>query len=89
MLLSSIITQLRIMRTRKEWKAAWLILMVYAGWAFLSTFQESVSMMEDMTQFKDASESIGYSSNCNTWPIFLMLYPFLIPLPFATSYIDD
>lgn len=71
----------------KEYQAAFLVMLAYAVFSFVSTLIESSGM--DISVIKDVNQSVCYSQNSRLWFFFALAYPFLIVLPFAASYVDD
>lgn len=87
MLLSSVKVQLRVMRNSREFQAAFLLVFTYAVFSFLFALKEF--QYTDLSAIKDANEQICYTKGNGLWSYFSMLYPFIIALPFSTSYLDD
>lgn len=87
MLLLSMKTQISIMLKRKEYKVAFLLVLAYACLNFVYVLTEFRGM--DLSVIKDANQSVCYSDLNRLWFFFSYLYPFLVVLPFSTSYIDD
>lgn len=87
MLWSSTKIQLKVMRKRKEFIFALWAMTGYACAAFLYVLVKYWGM--DVSIMKDANQSVCYSQMNGLWGMFSFLYPFLVVLPFATSYIDD
>lgn len=87
MLWSSTKIQLKVMRKRKEFIFALWAMTGYACAAFLYVLVKYWGM--DVSMMKDANQSVCYSQMNGLWGMFSFLYPFLVVLPFATSYIDD
>lgn len=87
MIWSSTKIQLKVMLRRKEFIFALLAMTGYACTAFLYVLVKYWGM--DVSIVKDANQSICYSQMNGMWGIFSILYPFLVVLPFSTSYIDD
>lgn len=75
------------MRKRKEFIFALWAMTGYACAAFLYVLVKYWGM--DVSMMKDANQSVCYSQMNGLWGMFSFLYPFLVVLPFATSYIDD
>ena len=93
MFLSSTKVQFKIMLKRREFQFAFLITLLYACVAFLyniSGFRMSkIYGGKDVLYYWDANSQIAYMDFHALFPLFQILYPFLIVLPFATSYADD
>ena len=87
MLWSSTKIQLKVMRKRKEFIYALLAMTGYACAAFLYVLVKCRGM--DVSVMKDANQNVCYSPMNGMWNFFSILYPFLVVIPFATSYIDD
>lgn len=87
MLLSSLKTQLKIMSGKKEFKCAGLITLFYSCINFILVLKELKGV--DISLIKDANQAICYYDMNRLWSFFAILYPFLIVLPFATSYVED
>ena len=87
MFLSSLKVQLKIMARKAEFQIAFLVTLFYACFAFVYVFLMNTG--RDVSEYIDANRQIGYSQYHVFWFVFSFLYPFLIVLPFATSYIDD
>lgn len=84
---SSTKVQLKVMLRRKEFIFALLAMTGYACAAFLYVLVKYRGM--DVSIMRDANQSVCYSQMNGLWGIFSILYPFLVVLPFSTSYIDD
>lgn len=84
---NSIKVQLKIMRISREFRVALLISSLYAVYAFVYYALEA--RKEDIFHVLDASEYVCFSPNNGLWNMYLMVYPFLVVMPFATSYISD
>lgn len=84
---NSIKVQLKIMRVSREFRVALLISFVYAVYSFV--FYALEARKEDLFHVLDANEYVCFSPNNGLWNMFLMVYPFLVVMPFATSYISD
>ncbi len=88
MFFSSVKVQLKVMIWKWEFQVAFLVTLFYACVAFVLSFL-GMSGAEDIFECMDANQTICYSQYNILWMLFRMLYPFLIVLPFATSYVDD
>ena len=86
-MLSSIKTQINIMRKGKEYKAAFVITFMYACLAFVFELREFAG--KDFSLIKDANQVVFFSGVNSWWMPFCMLWPFLVVLPFSASYVDD
>ncbi len=86
-MLQSIKTQIKIMRRGKEYKAAFLITLLYACLAFMEALAKFAG--KDLSLVKDANQVVCFSEANHLWSLFCIFYPFLVVLPFSTSYIDD
>ena len=84
---NSIKVQLKIMRVSREFRVALLISSLYAVYAFV--FYALEASKEDIFHVLDANEYVCFSPVNGLWNMFLMVYPFLVVMPFATSYISD
>jgi ABC-type transport system involved in multi-copper enzyme maturation permease subunit len=78
---------MKIMLGRKEYRFSILAVLVYSCFSFVYVLMEFWGM--DISVIKDANQSVGYSQLHRLWFFFSMVYPFLIVLPFSTSYLDD
>lgn len=87
MLFISIKTQMKVYFKSKEFKCAMIIMLFYACGAFVFTISEFWGT--DISLIKDANQSIGFSQLNRIWFFFSMIYPFVIVLPCATSYVSD
>lgn len=87
MLAGSIKLQLKIMIYKKEFKYAALATLAYACISFVFVLTEFQGV--DISQIKDANQLICFSQLNRLWFFFSLLYPFLVVLPFSTSYLDD
>lgn len=87
MIVRSTKTQFRIMFRRKEFKCAVFVTLAYSCIAFSFVLMESRGI--DLSQIKDANQSICFSQLNRLWFFFSLLYPFLVVLPFSTSFVDD
>lgn len=87
MIWSSTKIQLKVMLRRKEFVYALWAMTGYACAAFFYVLVKYWGM--DVSIVKDANQSVCYSQMNGLWGIFSILYPFLVVLPFSTSYIDD
>jgi len=87
MLLSSTKTQIVIMQKMTKYKFAFLITLAYACFSFCYILTEFSGV--DISIIKDANQAVCYSQLNRLWFFFSIIYPFLIVLPFSTSYIDD
>ena len=75
------------MFTKKEFKVAAVIALFYSCFAFAFTLTEFSGI--DISKIKDANQLVCFSQSNRLWFFFSLLYPFLLVLPFSTSYIDD
>lgn len=95
MFLFSTKVQLKILLKRKEFQFGFLVMLIYACFAFfysLSGKNDGLDLnphLFDLFHYKDANAQVAYNDMHRLWALFTMLYPFLIVLPFATSYVDD
>lgn len=87
MLFNSIKVQFSLMLNRKEFQCSFLISLFYACFSFIYVMGQFKGI--DVCMIKDANQGVCYSELNGLWFYFLVLYPFLILLPFSTSYIDD
>ncbi len=86
-MLSSIKTQIKVMRKGKEYKIAFIVTFSYSCLAFLYALVQNAG--HDLSLMKDANQMVCFSGANIWWSTFCILWPFLIVLPFSTSYIDD
>lgn len=87
MLTNSILTQVRVMIVRKEFKCAAFFMFAYAYAAFIYSLSQNQGV--DLAMMKDASQLVCFSDFHRLWYYFYLVYPFLVVLPFATSYVED
>ena len=87
MIFSLICVQINTMFTKKEFKVAAVIALFYSCFAFAFTLTEFSGI--DISKIKDANQLVCFSQSNRLWFFFSLLYPFLLVLPFSTSYIDD
>lgn len=64
-----------------------MIALFYSCFAFAFTLTEFSGI--DISKIKDANQLVCFSQSNRLWFFFSLLYPFLLVLPFSTSYIDD
>lgn len=86
-MLASIKTQIMIMRKGKEYKAAFIGTFLYSSLAFI--YALIIYAGKDLSLVKDANQMVCFSEANVWWLPFCILWPFLIVLPFSTSYVDD
>lgn len=86
-MLSSIKTQINIMRKGKEYKLAFIITFMYTCLAFIFSLTEYAG--KDLSVIKDADQAVCISGANLFWSSFCIFWPFLVVLPFSTSYVDD
>ena len=84
MIFSSICVQINTMFTKKEFKVAAVIALFYSCFAFAFTLTEFSGI--DISKIKDANQLVCFSQSNRLWFFFSLLYPFLLVLPFSTSY---
>lgn len=86
-MLMSVKTQIRVMFRKREYKFTMLILFVYACYVFVNMGRKywgaEVSTMMDANQYLCNSIMEG------NYSFIYIFFPFLIVLPYATSYVDD
>ena len=87
MFLSSIRVQIRVAFRRREFQIAVAIACAYACFAFIYTLLEFRNT--DISLIKDANQSVCFSQFNGLWFFFSLIYPFLIVLPCATSFVED
>lgn len=87
MFLSSIRVQIRVAFRRREFQIAFAIACAYACFAFIYTLLEFRNT--DISLIKDANQSVCFSQFNELWFFFSLIYPFLIVLPCATSFVED
>lgn len=83
----SLKVQIQVMCRSKGYRAAFLAVLCYACVSFLWVLSQSWGM--DISRIKDANHLVGYSQMNQLWIFFAILYPFLVVLPFSTSYIEE
>ena len=86
-MIASIKTQIRITFKKRDFKFALSLLFVYAGYVFIAAVVKNWG--SEVSTMWDANEYICYSPSNSDYSIFHVLFPFLIVIPCATSYIDD
>lgn len=85
-------TQLREMVMRKGFILTILILSLYSAYAILSWFDDYKAVYQenmDVSFLYSADISYLLSPACPAFGMFCALFPFIIALPFAASYIQD
>lgn len=87
MFLSSVKTQIGVMFKQKEFKAALLFALLYACVSFV--YALNMTFGNDLYLVKDASQYLCFGSYFPLWYYFQSIYPFLVVIPCATSYIED
>lgn len=75
------------MYKRKEFKCAAFMTIAYSCLSFVYVLTELQGI--DISLIKDANQSVCFSQLNRLWYFFAAIYPFLIVLPCATSYIED
>lgn len=86
-MIASIKTQIRITFKKRDFRFALFLLFVYAGYVFIAAVVKNWG--SEVSTMLDANEYICYSPSNSDYSIFHFLFPFLIVIPSATSYIDD
>ena len=92
---SSMKVQLQVMVKRREFQFGFLVMILYACAAFVYSLSGAndrlgpLTLDMDIYNFTGANEQVAYTEYHRLWNMFAMLYPILIVLPFATSYVDD
>ena len=79
--------QIRVAFRRREFQIAFAIACAYACFAFIYTLLEFRNT--DISLIKDANQSVCFSQFNELWFFFSLIYPFLIVLPCATSFVED
>lgn len=87
MFLYSVKTQIRVMYRQTECKVAFLITLLYACLSFV--YALNITAGQELYSIKDASQYLCFGSYFSLWYYFQSIYPFLVVLPFATSYVED
>lgn len=87
MFLFSVKTQIRVMYRQTEFKVAFLITLLYACLSFV--YALNITAGQELYSIKDASQYLCFGSYFSLWHYFQSIYPFLVVIPCATSYIDD
>ena len=87
MFLFSVKTQIQVMYRQREFKVAFLITFLYACLSFV--YALNITAGQELYSIKDASQYLCFGGYFPLWHYFQSIYPFLIVLPFATSYIED
>lgn len=84
---NSIKVQLKTMRVSREFRVAMIVTWIYAVVAFVLRTLEVRGI--DIFRVEDANQYVCFSPYHPLFNIFKLIYPFIIVMPFATSYIDD
>lgn len=87
MFLFSVKTQIQVMYRQREFKVAFLITLLYACLSFV--YALNITAGQELYSIKDASQYLCFGSYFSLWYYFQSIYPFLVVLPFATSYVED
>ena len=87
MFLFSVKTQIQVMHRQREFKVAFLITLLYACLSFV--YALNITAGQELYSIKDASQYLCFGSYFSLWYYFQSIYPFLVVLPFATSYVED
>lgn len=83
-----LLQQLRYMLRRKDFQLAFFLTLFYAVFCFIWVITEKYNLVK-MMGFLDANAmyfGMGYST---FYDKFFVVFPFLVVLPFAASYIDE
>lgn len=84
---TSVRSQFWTMVRQKEFLFAFFVSTLYACIAFILALYSA--SQQDLSMIFDASQFICYGTSFGAWGYFKAILPFLVVLPFATSYIDD
>lgn len=87
MFLFSVKTQIQVMYRQREFKVAFLITFLYACLSFI--YALNITAGQELYSTKDASQYLCFGGYFPLWHYFQSIYPFLVVLPFATSYVED
>lgn len=75
------------MYRQREFKVAFLITLLYACLSFVYALDMTAG--QELYSIKDASQYLCFGGYFPLWHYFQSIYPFLVVLPFATSYVED
>ena len=84
---NSIKVQLKIMRVSREFRVAMIVTWIYAIGAFVLCTLEVRGA--DIFRIEEANQYVCFSPYHPLFNVFKLIYPVIIVMPFATSYIDD
>lgn len=83
----SLSIQFHLMFKRIEFKIAFTIMLLYSLFSFLINYMNCIG--NDYFICKDFSSNFCFISDSFSWGIFITILPFVIVLPFATSYLRE
>ena len=86
-MLRSIKAQMGILFRRREYKFTMLILFVYACYVFVNMGRRNWGA--EVSTMMDANQYVCFSIMDGNYSFFYIFFPFLVVLPYATSYVDD
>ena len=86
-MIASIKAQIGIMLRKREFKAGMLISLAYTCFAFFYAIKMNWGL--DVSEMWDANQNLCYGVGNPSYTILIFLFPFLIVIPYASSYIDD
>ena len=84
---ASIKAQIGIMFRKGEFKAGMLISLAYTCFAFFRAIKMNWGL--DVSEMYDATQNLCYGVGNPSYSMLIFLFPFLIVIPYASSYIDD
>ena len=87
MFISSTMIQLKVMFKKKDYKIAFLLVLLFACVSFL--YAVSQYKGTDLSLIKDANQCVALSMHNRLFYFFTFAYPFIVVLPCALSYVDD
>lgn len=87
MFIKSYRIQCKVMFSSKEFYAAFLGVFAFACIAFV--YEMILSWSLDVLHLKDANQIVCFSFSSGIWPYFTIIYPIVLVVPFAMSYLDD
>lgn len=84
---ASIKAQIGIMFRKREFKVGMLISLSYTCFAFFRAIKMNWGI--DASEMWDATQNLCYGVGNPSYSMLIFLFPFLIVIPYASSYIDD
>ena len=84
---ASIKVQIEIMFHKREFKIAMLISLGFTCFAFFNAIKMNWGI--DASEMWDATQNLCYGVGNPSYSMLIFLFPFLIVIPYASSYIDD